>query len=79
MLRLRKKPSKLLFASRVKTTFGKLDEQDIGEINGCSERLVMKLMDRYGWNPTYAHTKVAQFSSNLSDRSHVPTLGHTND
>lgn len=39
MLILNKKTSKLAFNSRVLTTLGKLDEQDIEEVNGCSERM----------------------------------------
>ena len=59
--------SKPAFNARLLTTFGKLDEQDIADINGCQKRLVTELINRYGWNADDAQSKVDQFSSTLTN------------
>jgi hypothetical protein len=65
MLGLKHNLSKSEFNSRILTTFGKLDDRDIADINGCSKRLVTYLMDRYAWSPAYAQIEADRFDSNL--------------
>ena len=79
MLGLKWKPSRSTFNARLLTTFGKLDEQDIDDINGCQQRLAVHLINRYGWNTEEAQAKVDRFSSSLSVRPHVLTSGQTID
>ncbi len=79
MFGLKKRQKKLAFNARILTTFGKLDQLDIANINGCSQRLATQLMDRYGWSPTDAQIKAERFSSNLSKMPHALTLGKCND
>ena len=71
--------SKPVFNARLLTTFGKLDEQDIADINGCQKRLVTELINRYGWNADEAQSKVDQFNSNLPTAQVTVPAAFTND
>ncbi len=75
----KKKTSNLAFKAGVLATFGKLDEQDIEDIDGCSELLVTNLIDRYGWSPAYAKTKVDEFYSNLQTPPIALTSGQSDN
>ena len=68
MLGLKQKATKLAFNARILTNFGKLDQRDIVDINGCTERLLVQLMERYGWSFAFAQTKVDRFNSVDSNR-----------
>ena len=60
-------PSNSAFNAKILTTFGKLNDQDILDVDGCAERLITQLMDRYGWGPAYAQTNVNRFCTKLSE------------
>ncbi len=63
----KKKAARLAFSEGILTTFGKLDQQDIAQIEGQSARLVSHLIDQYGWSADFAQTKVDGFCTYLSD------------
>jgi hypothetical protein len=68
MLGFKRCSAKSIFNAKLLITFGKLDQQDIAYIKGCSDRLVVRLMDRYGWGFAYAQTQVAHFNSDTPIR-----------
>lgn len=78
MFGIEKTTSKSAFKAGVLSTFGKLDEQDIMDVDGRSERLATQLMDRYDWSSAYAQTRVDEFCSNLLTPLKVVTAGQIN-
>ncbi len=63
----------IAFNASLLTTFGKLDQKDIHEIDGQYDRLADCLMSRYQWDAETAQSKIAQFRSNLVDSVETPT------
>lgn len=58
MLSANKKLAKAAFAQAILTTFGKLDERDIKQIDGRIDRLLILLTDRYRWTDSFAKEMV---------------------
>ncbi len=69
----------LTFNSRLRTTFGKLDERDIYAIGGSYERLADLLIRRYEWDHEVARLKVAEFSSSLESNASSLTKENSHD
>ena len=67
--------SKEVFNSTIRTTFGKLDEQDIAWIDGRSSALVHQLCLRYGYETVDAEHRVELFESKLDRGLKIPMLG----
>ena len=68
-------PSNTAFNARILTTFGKLDAEDIEGIDGCTDRLVTQLMDRYGWSAAYTQTRIDGFCTDLSEATACSDIG----
>lgn len=54
------------FNDGILTTFGKLDEFEIEELDGQPEKLVVALMKYYGWSDAGAREKVDQFLTRIA-------------
>ena len=63
------KTDNTLFNAGVLTTFGKLDQSDIDEINGRPERLIEELVLQYGLTADEAQHRVEGFQSKLSTQA----------
>lgn len=62
------------FNTGILTTFGKLDQHDIGKFDGDPEQLVSELIEQYGWNVDEAQSRVEGFCASLSSESHFSKL-----
>lgn len=58
--------AKAIFDAGLLKTFGKLSQPDIVEIDGRPKRLIAKLVERYGWNESFAKQKTEAFELKLS-------------
>jgi hypothetical protein len=73
------KPTTSIFNAALRTTFGKLDEQDISEIDENYDRLASCLADRYEWDYEFAQSKIVQFRSAVLRTSDSFVSGAKND
>jgi hypothetical protein len=73
------KPTISIFNATLRTTFGKLDEQDISEIDENYDRLASCLADRYEWDNELAQAKIVQFRSTVMSISDSLMTGTKND
>ncbi len=55
-----------VFNAGLLKTFGKLSHLDIEKIDGRAERLVIELVEQYGWNENFAKQKAVAFELKLS-------------
>lgn len=62
----KEKLTRSLFSAGILKTFGKLDQQDIDNINGSSDRLASQLIQQYGWSPEDAQSRVEGLRATLS-------------
>ena len=69
MLRQKAKRDHSAFNDAILTTFGKLDQQDIDDINGNVERLITHLAERYELTPDTARNRAERFLTNLTSKS----------
>ena len=51
MLDQKTKLATSVFSAGILTTFGRLSQGDIDDIDGHPERLVARLIEQYGWEP----------------------------
>ena len=68
MLNHKRRRDKSAFDAGILTTFGKLDQQDINEVDGHAERLVALLIERYAWSSDVAQSRVESFCVGLTQR-----------
>jgi uncharacterized protein (DUF2132 family) len=68
MLGQKKKLAKQAFSRTIVTTFGKVTQRDIDEIDGRIERLSIRLMELYGWDAEEAQVKIDAFLAQLSNK-----------
>lgn len=71
------KSEKAAFAQGILSTFGKLDECDIEQIDGRLERLIALLMVRYSWSDEYARRKIRESfpKNNAPNQLRSPRFG----
>ncbi len=74
MLGQKKRRERLAFNAEILRTFGKLDQQDIDNIEGSSERLRTHLIQRYKWSLDEAASRVASFRAVLSTQPQINEL-----
>jgi hypothetical protein len=71
MLRQKAKRDHSAFNDAILTTFGKLDQQDIDDINGNIERLISHLAAQYELTPETARFRAERFLINLTGKTRV--------
>lgn len=69
MLSSAKKTARNRFNDGILTTFGKIDAQEIAEVDGQPVQLATLLMKKYGWSSADAQHKVDLFMTRISSIS----------
>lgn len=69
MLDQKTKSATSVFSAGILTTFGKLSQQEIDTIDGHPERLVIQLIEQYGWERDVAQKEVKNLQARLSTAS----------
>ncbi len=69
MLSSAKKTTRNRFNDGILTTFGKIDAQEIAEVDGQPVQLAALLMKKYGWSSADAQHKVDLFMTRISSIS----------